>query len=86
MMRTSPPAQTARPNLLVDAAPASGVGSTDLATIEGNVVLAQDGGEFVVFPLLVGGAESLQIGQRGEWPLGERRDHCEQEISAGIIL
>ena len=40
-MRTSPPAQTGRPNLLVDAGPASGVGSTDLATIEGNVVLAQ---------------------------------------------
>jgi hypothetical protein len=40
-MRTSPPAVTGRPCLLVDAAPASGVGSTDLATIEGNVVLAQ---------------------------------------------
>lgn len=40
-MRTSPPATTGRPNLLVDAAPASGSGSDDLATIEGNVVLAQ---------------------------------------------
>jgi hypothetical protein len=30
-----------RPNLLVDAAPMSGTGSTDLATIDGNVVLAQ---------------------------------------------
>ncbi len=40
-MRTNPPAQTGRPNLLVDAGPASGSGSTDLATIDGNVVLAQ---------------------------------------------
>jgi hypothetical protein len=40
-MRTNPPAQAGRPNLLVDAGPASGSGSTDLATIEGNVVLAQ---------------------------------------------
>ena len=40
-MRTSPPAVAGRPCLLVDAAPDSGVGSTDLATIEGNVVLAQ---------------------------------------------
>ena len=40
-MRTNPPAAAGRPNMLVDAGPASGVGSTDLATIEGNVVLAQ---------------------------------------------
>ncbi len=40
-MRTSPPASSARPCLLVDAGPASGSGSTDLATIDGNVVLAQ---------------------------------------------
>ena len=34
-------AATNRPNLLVDAAPMSGVGVNDLATIEGNVLLAQ---------------------------------------------
>ncbi len=37
--RDATTAVTSRPNLLVDAAPATGVGSDDLATIEGNVVL-----------------------------------------------
>ena len=40
-MRTIPSAIAGRPNVLVDAGPASGVGSTDMATIDGNVVLAQ---------------------------------------------
>lgn len=40
-MRTNPPALAGRPCLLIDAAPASGSGSTDLATIDGNIVLAQ---------------------------------------------
>jgi len=39
-MRDPATAQAGRPNLLVDAAPMSGTGSTDLATIDGNVVLA----------------------------------------------
>ena len=38
-MRTYPPANAPRPNFLIDAAPMSGVGSDDLATICGNVVL-----------------------------------------------
>jgi len=40
-MRDPATADAARPNLLVDAAPMSGVGSDDLAIIEGNVVLGQ---------------------------------------------
>jgi len=40
-MRDPSTADAARPNLLVDAAPMSGVGSDDIATIEGNVVLGQ---------------------------------------------
>jgi hypothetical protein len=40
-MRTNPPAIAGRPCLLADAGPASGVGSDDMCTIEGNVVLAQ---------------------------------------------
>jgi hypothetical protein len=40
-MRDPSTALANRPNLLVDAAPMTGTGSTDLATIDGNVVLAQ---------------------------------------------
>ena len=45
-MRTYPPADAARPNLLVDAAPATGPGSDDLATITGNVVLGNVSGAY----------------------------------------
>lgn len=39
-MRDNATADASRPNFLIDAAPMSGVGNDDMATIEGNVVLA----------------------------------------------